>query len=157
MGIVGNNAEASVGRVLFHDATEGHLGSGGHRIGLVKNDELEASQSRARRRGAESEDLLGGGKSLDLLAHNVDTTVVGGVQLEHHLAHVGGAIDSSGKGKDGGCFAGTGRTVEKQMGESVRVDEFVDGCEDVLVARHIGERDGAVLFDPVANWLDIMG
>lgn len=41
------------------------------------------------------------------------------------------------------------------MGESVRVDKLVDGREDVLVARHIGERHGAVLFDPVTNWLDI--
>lgn len=148
MGVIGNDAEASVGRVLFHDATEGHLSGGGHSIGLVKNNELEPSESRARSRGTQGEDLLGGGKGLDLLAHNVDTTVVGGVQLEHHLAHIGGAIDSSSEGKNGGCFTGTGRTVEKEMGESVRVDEFVDGCEDVLVARHIGEGDGAVLFDP---------
>lgn len=40
------------------------------------------------------------------------------------------------------------------MGEPVRVDEFVDGCEDVLVTRHIGERNGAVLFDPVTSRLD---
>lgn len=113
MGVVGNDAEASVGRVLFHDATKGHLSCGGHGIGLVENDELEASQTRSRSRGTEGEDLLGGGKGLDLLAHNVDTTVVGGVQLEHHLAHVGGAIDSSGKGENGGCFTGSGRTVEK--------------------------------------------
>ena len=150
MGVVGNDAEASVGRVLFHNATESHLCGGGHGIGFVKNDELKAGQTGSRSGGAQGEDLFGGGKGLDLLAHNVDTTVVGGVQLEHHLAHVGGAIDSSGKGENGGCFTGTGGTVEKEMGESVRIDEFVDGCEDVLVTRHIGERNGAVLFDPVA-------
>lgn len=100
MGVVGNDAEASVGRVLFHDATEGHLRCGSHGIGLVENDELETRQPRARRGGAKGEDLLGGGKSLDLLAHNVDTTVIGSVQLEHHLAHVCGAIDLAGQGEN---------------------------------------------------------
>lgn len=42
------------------------------------------------------------------------------------------------------------------MGESVRVDKLVDGCENVLLARYIGERYGAVLFDPVTGWLDIL-
>lgn len=34
------------------------------------------------------------------------------------------------------------------MGEAVAVDEFVDGCEDVVVARDVVKGVGAVLFDP---------
>lgn len=34
------------------------------------------------------------------------------------------------------------------MGEPVRVDELVDGREDVLVAGDVGERCGAVFLDP---------
>jgi hypothetical protein len=41
------------------------------------------------------------GERLDLLAHDVDATVVRGVQLQHHLTHVLRAIDASGKCEDG--------------------------------------------------------
>lgn len=35
------------------------------------------------------------------------------------------------------------------MWKAVRVDELVDGSEDVLVARDVVEGDWAILFDPV--------
>jgi len=35
-------------------------------------------------------------KRLDLLAYHIDTSIVAGVELEDHLAHILGAIDSSG-------------------------------------------------------------
>jgi len=82
VGVVGNDAESGVDRVLFHDAAESHLRRVGHGIGLVENDELEpraggrAARAAGPRGGGDGEDLLGGGKSLDLLADDVDASVV---------------------------------------------------------------------------------
>lgn len=46
MGVIGDDAEASVGRILFHDPPQRHLGCGGHCIGFVKDDELEGADGR---------------------------------------------------------------------------------------------------------------
>ncbi|KAI6751785.1 hypothetical protein HG531_006481 [Fusarium graminearum] len=101
VGVVGNDAESSVGCVLFHNSSQSHLSGTCHGISLVKYDELESSHPIARTGGAtQREDLLGAGKRLDLLSHNVNATVVRGVELENHLAHVGSTIDTTGKGEN---------------------------------------------------------
>jgi hypothetical protein len=114
--VVCNDAEARVGRVLLHDAAEGHLSGVCHGVGLVKDDELEARNACPRGRRAHREDLLCGGEGLDLLAHDVDATVVGGIELEHHLAHVLGTVDATGEGEDGRRLACARRAVEQQVG-----------------------------------------
>lgn len=43
------------------------------------------------------------------------------------------------------------------MGKAVRIDEFVDGREDVLVARDIGEGRRAVLLDPGKGYASVTG
>jgi hypothetical protein len=102
VGVICNDAESSVGCVLFHNSSQSHLSSTCHGISLVKYDELEPSHRVARTRGAtQGEDLLGAGKRLDLLSHDVNTTVVRGVKLENHLAHIGSAINTAGKRKNG--------------------------------------------------------
>lgn len=145
--VVGNDAEPRVGRVFFHDASQRHLRRIRHGIRLVENDQLEATEAGARC-PAEAEDLFCGCKRLDLLPHHIDAAIVRGVELKHHLSHVIGAVDSSGEGEDGRGLSGARGPVEEEVGKSVRVNEFVDGCEDVLVARHIVERRGSVFFNP---------
>ncbi|KAI6762861.1 hypothetical protein HG530_008841 [Fusarium avenaceum] len=76
--VIGNDAESGVGCVLFHDSSQSHLRCTCHGISLIQYDELEASHRVARTaRGAtHGEDLFSAGECLDLLSHNVDTTVV---------------------------------------------------------------------------------
>lgn len=45
VGVVGNDAEARVGRVFFHNPAERHLRRVCHGISLVKNDELKPSDA----------------------------------------------------------------------------------------------------------------
>lgn len=127
MCVVGNDAEPRVGRVLLHDPSQGHLGRVGHGVGLVQNDELVTGHASGARGCADGEDLLGGRERLDLLAHHVDTSVVRGVELQHHLPHVVFAIDAPGEGQDGRGLARSRRAVEEEMRESVRIDKLVDG------------------------------
>lgn len=116
MGVVCDDAEAGVGGVLFHDAAQGHLRRGRHGVGLVEDDELEGREGGAvARLGPRGEDLSGGGEGLDLLADDVDASVVGCVQLQDHLAHVFDAIYAAGEGEDGGGFAGAGGAVEEEV------------------------------------------
>lgn len=147
MRIIGNDTKSRVRGILLHDTSERHLRRVGHGIRLIQHNELEPGH-RVTLGCAHGEDLLRAGERLDLLAHDVDTTVVGGVELEHHLAHVGGAVDAACESEDGGCLAGTGRAVEEEMGEFVGFDEFVDGGEDVLVAGDVFERGGSVFLNP---------
>lgn len=138
VGVVGDDAESCIWRVLLHDAPQRHLGGICHGIRLVKDDQFVARHAaRAAARGRCHEDLFRRGEGLDLLAHHVDAAVVGGVEFEHHLAHVVGAIDSTGESEDCGGLARTGGPVEEEMWEAVGVDEFADRCEDVLVAGYI--------------------
>lgn len=150
VGVVGNDAEARVGRVLFHDAAQRHLRRVGHGVCFVEDDELEAGHGGCARRlgAAHAEDLLGAGKGLDLLAHHVDAAVVGGVELEDHLPHVGGAVDAPREGEDRRRLARAGGAVEEEVGEAVGLDELVDGGEDVLVAFDVVERLWSVFFNP---------
>lgn len=148
MCVVGDYAEPGVSRVLFHNPPQGHLRRVGHGIGFVEDDELEAGDAAGPRCTADGEYLFGGSERLDLLAHNVDAAVVGGVELEHHLSHVVLAVYAPGEGQDGRRLPGAGGAVEQEVWQPIRVDEFVDGCEDVLVARDVAQRHRPVLLDP---------
>ena len=152
MCVVGNDTEARVHSVLFHDPSQRHLGRVGHGIRLIQDDELVPGRGRGspRRLGAAAhgEDLLRAGKRLDLFPHHVDATVVGGVEFQHHLPHVGGAVDPPRERQDGRGLARAGGPVEEEMWQAVGVDEFVNGREDVLVARDVGEGRWAILFHP---------
>lgn len=75
MRIIGNDTKSRIGRILLHDTSERHLRSVGHGICLIQHNELEPSH-RITLGGTHGEDLLRTGKRLDLLAHDVDTTVV---------------------------------------------------------------------------------
>ena len=133
--VVGDDAEARVGRVSLHDAAQRHLRGRRHGVGLVQDDQLEAGQARAaaaagpgarararaagRPRGGR-EDLPRAGEGLDLLAHHVDAAVVAGVELEHHLPHVARPVDLARQREDGRRLARAGRAVEEEMREPLR-------------------------------------
>lgn len=46
MGVVGDDAEARVGGVLFHYAPQGHLSGRGHGVRFVEDDEFVGAKSR---------------------------------------------------------------------------------------------------------------
>lgn len=149
--IVGDYAKPSVGRVLLHDSPQGHLCSVCHGIGFIKDNQLVGSNVISAPSPAATthvEDLFGRRKCLDLLAHDINATIVGGVELEDHLAHVVGAVDSTGKGKYGGSLSCSRRAVKEEMWQAICVDEFVYGREDVFVTRDVGESCGTILLDP---------
>ena len=50
-----------------------------------------------------------------MLAHDVDASVVGGIELKDLLAVALGAIYLSGKGEDCGGFSSTRRAIEEEM------------------------------------------
>lgn len=54
--------------------SQGILGIIRHCIGFVQNDQLESA----------TEDRAGGGEIQDLTTNDVDATVIGSVQLQHH-------------------------------------------------------------------------
>ena len=117
MRVICNNAKSCIRRVLLHDTSERHLRRARHGIRLVEDDQLECRQAgRVLGGGYRAEDLLGGGEGLDLLAHDVDAAVVGGVEFEHHLPHVLDAVDVPGEGEDGGGLACAWGTIEEKMG-----------------------------------------
>lgn len=154
--VIGNDAEARVGRVLFHDAAQRHLRRVGHGVGLVEDNQL-VPRHGCFGAAAHAEDLLGGGKRLDLLAHHVDAAVVGRVELQHHLPHLGGTVDAPREGQDGRGLARAGRAVEEQVRQAVGVDKLVNGGEDVLVAFDVVEGLWSVLFDPAEGLASVAG
>lgn len=122
MSVVSDDAEARVGGVFLHDATQGHLGGGGHGVGLVEDDELVGGDGGGGGRGGgRAEDLFRAGEGLDLLAHDIDTAVIRGVELENHLPHAR-AVYTTCESEDRGGFSCAGRTVEEEMGESLEKD-----------------------------------
>lgn len=150
MRVVGDDTESGIGCVLLHDATQSHLCRVCHGVGLVQDDQLVGSQAIAATPPCAShgEYLLGRCEGLDLLAHDVNATVVGGVQLQDHLSHVVGAIDAAGERKNRRGLSCTRGTVQKEVREAIGVDELVDCGEDVLVARDVGEGCWTVFLDP---------
>ena len=141
--VVCDDAEARVGRVLFHDAPQRHLRRVGHGVGLVEHDELEGGRERrgGRRFGAGAEDLSGtcdnglawalrsGStekiegmrtcKGLDLLSYDVDATVVTCVELEDHLPHVLCAVYLACQGEDGRRFTRAWRAIKQEVWQSL--------------------------------------
>lgn len=89
MRIVCNYTESGICRIFLHNPSQRHLCCRSHRVCLVQNNELVlCDRGRAIGGGVHSEDLLCAGEGLDLFSYNIDTTVVGGIEFEHHLAHV---------------------------------------------------------------------
>lgn len=74
------------------------------------------------------------GKCLDLFADHVDTTIVTGIQLQHHLPQVFLAIYPPSERKDGRSFTGTGGTIEKEMRETLEdpLKSIIDSCAPVI-------------------------
>ena len=70
--VVANDTESEVLCVLFDDTPKHSLDSGGHHISFIEDDEFETSREQCSRLG----------KVLDLLANNVNTSVVGRIQLK---------------------------------------------------------------------------
>jgi hypothetical protein len=118
VSVVGDDAETSVGGVLLHDSSQSHLSSRGHSIGLIKNDKLEVCRAAVTTglvtQGGE--DLFCAGEGLDLLADDIDTTIIRGVEFEDHLTHVLVAIDATGESEDCRGLSGSWRAVEEEMG-----------------------------------------
>ena len=115
-GVVGDQAEARVARVLLDDAPERELRVLGHRVALVENDQLElVGEDRARRREVD-----------DLLPHDADAAVVRGVELEDHRGHRGRAVQGAGDGEDGGGLSRARGAVEEEVREAVLGDEAAD-------------------------------
>ena len=120
MCIIRDDAESGIRRVLLHNPSQRHLRRGSHRVRLVQDNQLVCSH-RTRGPGSRvhGEDLLRAGEGLDLFADDIDTAIIGGIELEDHLAHVLGAIDSARESEDSRCFSCSWRTVEKEMGKSL--------------------------------------
>lgn len=148
MRVIRNNAEPRVGRVLLHDPAQRHLRRRRHGVRLIEDNQLIRRHRLGPGLGGGREDLPRAGERLDLLAHDVDAAVVGGVELEHHLPHVLDAVDAPGQCEDGGGLAGAGGAVEEEVGEAVGFHEAVDGGDDVLVAGDVFEGVGAVFLYP---------
>ena len=70
--VVANDTEPDVLCVLLDNTPKRSLGSGGHHISFVKDDEFETLGEQCSRLG----------KVLDLLANNVNTSIVGRIQLK---------------------------------------------------------------------------
>jgi hypothetical protein len=153
MRIIRNHTEPRVRGVLLHDAAQRHLRRRGHGVRFVEDDELVLRDLGGGLLGlAEAEDLLGGGEGADLLADDVDAAVVGGVQLQDHLAHVLGAVDAAGESEDGGGLARSWWAIEQQVRQAVRFDEAVDSLQDLMVPGDVVQCVRTVLFYPKA-WL----
>ena len=59
MGVVGDDTEARVGRVFFHDPSKGHLCGRCHGVGFIEHDQLVRRQgARSIGRSGRTEDLL---------------------------------------------------------------------------------------------------
>jgi hypothetical protein len=117
VGVVGDDTETSVGGVFLHDSSQSHLSGRGHGVGLVKNDKLEVGWTAVATGlvAQGGEDLFCAGEGLDLLAYNIDTTIIRGVEFKDHLTHVLVSIDATSESEDGGGLSGTWRAVEEEM------------------------------------------
>jgi hypothetical protein len=59
------------------------------------------------------------GKSLDLFSDNVDSTIITGVQFQHHLPHIFLAVYPPRECENSRGLAGTGRSIEKEMRQAL--------------------------------------
>lgn len=116
MGVVGDDAESCVSRVLLHDSSKSHLRRRCHCVGFVEDDEFEGSQGRRSGSRNGREDLFCAAKGLDLLSDDFDASVVTRIEFEHHLAHVLVAVYSAGEREDCRRLAGAWGSVKEKMG-----------------------------------------
>eukprot|EP00009_Paramoeba_aestuarina_P005825 CAMPEP_0201518068 /NCGR_PEP_ID=MMETSP0161_2-20130828/9003_1 /ASSEMBLY_ACC=CAM_ASM_000251 /TAXON_ID=180227 /ORGANISM="Neoparamoeba aestuarina, Strain SoJaBio B1-5/56/2" /LENGTH=133 /DNA_ID=CAMNT_0047915727 /DNA_START=353 /DNA_END=754 /DNA_ORIENTATION=- len=87
--IIANDAKSDVCRILFDDSSEGSLGIVRHLIGFVEYNQL------IWRLG---EDNGCRGKVLDLVTHNIDSTLIAGIEFEDVSLEMVSAVDESGTG-----------------------------------------------------------
>lgn len=128
--------------------------SASHRITLIENHELVLRDGTGAIERGRREDLPRAGERLDLVAHNIDTAVIGRIQLQHHLPHVLLAIYAAREREHGRRLAGAWGPVEEEVRQPVGFDEAHDGREDVLVAGDVFEGVGAVFLNPGGDcWL----
>ena len=73
--IVANDTEPDVLGILFYHPSKRSLGSLSHHVCFIEDDELEALREEGSRLG----------ELLDLLANDVDTAVVRGVELGNEM------------------------------------------------------------------------
>lgn len=110
-----------------------------HAIGLVENDNLVSASF-------ESDFLLS--KHFDLVAHDIDATIVRGVQLEHGLfVHVG-AQQLPRQTQYGRGLARAWRTRYDEIGQVALFAEHFKPIDGLLVAHNVLQVDGPVFFDP---------
>jgi len=88
----------------------------GHGIGFVQNNQLVAFV----------ENGFGAGKTENLATDDSNTTVVGGVQLEHHRGELRWCVQLPGACQNRTCFSCTGRSIKQQMRQLVFSDKSVD-------------------------------
>lgn len=69
-----------------------------------------------------------------MFADDIDTAVIGGVELEDLLSDILSSVDFAGEGKDSGGFSGAGGAIKEEVREAVGFDEAVDGLENIFVA-----------------------
>lgn len=173
--VVGDDAEAGVGGVsalvstphlpsnkgnkevlLLHNPSQRILCRTRHRIRLIQHNQLKAPEPIALPLHS-TEDLPCRGKRLDLFPHNIDTSIVGSIQLQHLLPYILCAVDLSCECENSRRFTGTGRTVEEKVREPVAGDKAVDGLQDVFVAGNIVKGVGAVFLDPISTISTLRG
>jgi len=101
LAVVAGQGEAGRVRVNFHGPPESLLRAVRHAVRLVQDDDFVSA-------GGQGNLLLG--EHFDLVAHHVDASVVGRVQLQDSVFE-GGAEQNSRQTEDGCCFTHTGGTL----------------------------------------------
>ena len=122
--VVANETETSVTDVFLHHSSKSHLGIFGHGVAFIQDDEFEFV----------AKDGTSGSEILDFIAHDVDASIVRGIELQCHVRN-GGAVDLTGQGEDGGCLSGAWGAVEQEMRELVFSQEFLNCVLDGIQTR----------------------
>jgi hypothetical protein len=101
----------------------------GHHICLVQNDELEAL----------CKDTSGFGKAFDLITNNINTSIVGGIQLANgelpchvivngtylqNLLLITVTVQSPSHRDDSTCLSSSRRAIEEKMRQSILLNEL---------------------------------
>ena len=115
--------------LLFHNSPQCILGSAGHRISFIQDDQFETPKFTICFGGPE--DLFRRCKCFDLFTDNFDTSIVRSIQLEDLLANVMSPINMPCQRKNRRGFAGPRRPIEKQMGKSLE-------CISALKKKRLG-------------------
>lgn len=110
--VITNDAETDVASVFFNDSlaqtqrdgtsSKGVLSLERHGVCFIEDDQFEGG----------TEYLACARECFDLFSHDVNTSVVTGIEFEDHLLVIL-SIDSARDGEDGGCLSCTGWSVEE--------------------------------------------